>query len=82
VRATSRAFTKNRLCGHTIEGTAELVTSAIGEEHGRESRFLVAVDRSGGVVGMTTVKRLQHRMCRHRAELGGLVILPTARGQD
>ncbi|TCO30465.1 ribosomal protein S18 acetylase RimI-like enzyme [Kribbella steppae] len=71
---------RNRLCGLTIEETAELVMSATDEEHGDESRFLVAVAQGGGVVGMTTVKRLKHRMCRHRAELGGFVILPVARG--
>jgi hypothetical protein len=46
------------------EETADLVTSAIDEEHGRESRFLVAVEPDGGVVRMTTVKRLKHRLYR------------------
>ncbi|TDW81322.1 GNAT family N-acetyltransferase [Kribbella sp. VKM Ac-2566] len=71
---------QNRLCGLTIDETTTLVMSAIDEEHGRDSRFLVAAEKDGGVVGMTTVKRLEHRLCRHRAELGGLVILPVARG--
>lgn len=70
---------QNRLCGLTIDETTTLVMSAIDEEHWRESRFLVAAEEDG-VVGMTTVKRLKHRLCRHRAELGGFVILPVARG--
>lgn len=71
---------ENRLCGLTIEETTQLVTAAVREEGGRESCFLVAVADDGGVVGMTTVRRLTHRMCRHRAELGGFVIVPAARG--
>ncbi|MGZ0151373.1 N-acetyltransferase family protein [Kribbella sp. WER1] len=70
---------ENRLCGLTIGETAELVRSAVEREAGEEFRFLVAVD-GRGVAGMTTVRRLEHRMRRHRAELGGFVIVPAARG--
>ncbi|MFB6723412.1 GNAT family N-acetyltransferase [Kribbella sp. NPDC056345] len=69
-----------RLCGVTLDETAGLVRSAVEEEGGGEYRFLVAVEEGGAVAGMTTVRRLDHRMCRHRAELGGFVILPAARG--
>lgn len=71
---------EHRLCGVTFEETAELVKTATDAEDGEETRFLVAVDEDGGVVGMTTVQRLTHRMCRHRAELGGFVILPAGPG--
>ncbi|MET9318057.1 GNAT family N-acetyltransferase [Kribbella sp. NPDC003505] len=71
---------QNRLCGLTIEETTEMVTSAIDQEPGHEFRFLVAAEQNAGVLGMTTVKRLEHRLCRHRAELGGFVIRPAARG--
>ncbi|RZU19008.1 acetyltransferase (GNAT) family protein [Kribbella rubisoli] len=70
---------RQRLCAFTAEETAELVRAAVEEERGSESCFFVAVDR-GDVVGMTTVRRLGHRLCRHRAELGGFVIVPGARG--
>ncbi|HEY3558150.1 MAG TPA: GNAT family N-acetyltransferase [Kribbella sp.] len=70
---------QNRLCGLTKDETAELVRSGIDDEHGNEACFLVAAEQ-GGVVGMTTVRRLGHRTCRHRAELGGFVVVPAARG--
>ncbi|MFF0343494.1 GNAT family N-acetyltransferase [Kribbella sp. NPDC004875] len=70
---------ENRLCGLTIEETAGLVRAAVDLEGGDEHCFLVAED-GGGVLGMTTVERLTHRMCRHRATLGGFVIVPAARG--
>jgi GNAT superfamily N-acetyltransferase len=41
---------------------------------------LVAVDDAGEVVGNLTVTRLQHRLQRHRAKIGGFVIHPRARG--
>ncbi|HEY3507975.1 GNAT family N-acetyltransferase [Kribbella sp. NPDC051137] len=69
----------NRLCGLTIEETADLVRSAVEQETGDQFCFLVAADERG-VAGMTTVRRLEHRMRRHRAELGGFVIVPAARG--
>ncbi|WP_427889284.1 GNAT family N-acetyltransferase [Kribbella sp. GL6] len=69
----------NRLCGLTIDETTELVRSAVEQETGEEFCFLVAADEQG-VAGMTTVRRLEHRMRRHRAELGGFVIVPAARG--
>ncbi|MGW7683598.1 N-acetyltransferase family protein [Kribbella sp. NPDC054772] len=63
----------------TIEETTELVESAVERERGSEFCFLVA-ENQGGVVGMTTVERLAHRMRGHRAKLGGFVIVPAARG--
>lgn len=44
-------------------------------------RFVVVAEDDGGeVVANCTMSRLAHRMCRHRADLGGFVITPRAQG--
>jgi predicted GNAT family N-acyltransferase len=45
-----------------------------------DSRVLVAEMEDGEVVATCTLTRLEHRMCRHRADIGGFVIGEEWRG--
>jgi GNAT superfamily N-acetyltransferase len=71
---------RNCFSGNTIEQTVAMVEEAVAAKGRGESVMLVGVRDDGEVVGTCTVTRLQHRMCRHRADVGGFVITPTAQG--
>lgn len=63
--------------------SSDEVRAVVGKElarDGNDSVWLVAEDESGEVVATCTVTRLAHRMCRHRADLGGFVIAPRMQG--
>ncbi len=64
----------------TVEQTAEMIKPAVQEGKREEAVMLVAVRDDGDVVGTCSVTRLQHRLCRHRAEVGGFVLTPAAQG--
>lgn len=65
---------------NTFEQTAAIVQPSLAAHDHEEIVMLVAVGDDGEVVGNCTLTRQQHRMCRHRAEIGGFVITPTWRG--
>ncbi|HEY8457668.1 MAG TPA: GNAT family N-acetyltransferase [Actinopolymorphaceae bacterium] len=71
---------RNCFSATSLDDVATMIgDSADGVKRG-EGVMLVAVDDDGSVVGTCSVNRLQHRLCRHRAEVGGFVITPSARG--
>lgn len=71
---------RNCFSGTSLEQTTAMVEDAMAEQKRGGAVTLVAVRDDGEVVGTCTVTRLQHRMCRHRADVGGFVIAPTAQG--
>jgi GNAT superfamily N-acetyltransferase len=70
---------RNCLSATTVEQTTALIQPLIGAYARNEAVMLVA-ENDGEVVATCTVKRLEHRLCRHRVDLGGFVIAPSARG--
>lgn len=61
--------------------TAEQVAAEIASlVDSTDAVGLVAVDDDGNALATCTVTRLTHRLCRHRADLGGFVINPSAQG--
>lgn len=71
---------RNCFTQSTFEQTAEIVRPSLDDHNHDETVMLVAVGDDGEVVGNCTLTRQQHRMCRHRAEVGGFVIVPSSRG--
>ncbi|MBM7783586.1 GNAT family N-acetyltransferase [Tenggerimyces flavus] len=60
----------------TIEQVAAMIESLVDVT---DTVSLVADDGSEAVASCT-VTRLTHRLCRHRADIGGFVIAPSAQG--
>lgn len=58
----------------------EVVRSWLDPAEESDRVVLVATDASGLAVGNCTLTRHQHRMQRHRTEIGGFVISPDYRG--
>lgn len=71
---------RNCFTGTNLEQLRAMIAGARDEQGGDESVWLVAIGDDGEVSGSCTVTRLKHRMCRHRADIGGLVVAPPARG--
>jgi GNAT superfamily N-acetyltransferase len=65
---------------NTAEQMESIVHAALDQQERGETVWLVAIQDDGEVAGTCTVTRLQHRMCRHRADIGGFVVVPDARG--
>lgn len=62
-----------------LNQTRENVETALELIAAGEGTSLVAVDE-GRIVANLTVTRKHHRLERHRAEVGGFVVAPSARG--
>jgi GNAT superfamily N-acetyltransferase len=75
----AEALTRSCFPRSTIEQTRLNLKEALRLAEQGEGVSLLAV-RDGEVVGNVTLARGQHRMCRHRVDLGGFVINPVAQG--
>lgn len=59
---------------------AELIRSWLDPAEEPERVLLIATDDDDSAIGNCTLTRHQHRLERHRAEIGGFVISPHYRG--
>jgi len=74
------SLTRNCFSGNTVDQTAAMISPLVDDFARAEAVWLVAADETDEIVGTCTITRLQHRLCRHRADLGGFVVTPPARG--
>lgn len=71
---------RNCFGASTVEETETLVRDLVQDQERGEVVCLVAVEDDGEVLGTCTLTRLEHRMCRHRADIGGFVVATSAQG--
>ncbi len=75
----AESLQRNCFSATTVEQTTALIQPLIGAYARNEAVMLVA-ENDREVVATCTVKRLEHRLRRHRVDLGGFVIAPSAQG--